>query len=1007
MYIAMGENQQALEFLNRALIEYISELRVLRIRHPKGRQFVEDQIEGSISCRLAAERLYMRTSQYPRAFWIALVVAGWLATFSFSGRTASPKSGFQNVNPSSASSLQTGPYYALIIGNENYKYLAKLLTPINDANELAQLLRERYGFRTEVLLNADRRQIMTALDDYRKKLPENSNLLIYYAGHGHHDLDADEAYWLPVDAQADNNANWISSNDITSNVRAIPSSHVLIISDSCYSGYLAASRAVIAGLSPEGRNPYFAKMLESKSRNLMSSGADEPVADSGAPGHSIFAAAILESLRQMKEDYFAANDLFYHYVQPEVGGRSNQLPQYSWILNSGHKYGDFVFSRKHAAEGSTVGTVGLVTDLDIDTHSSDKGRVVPDLNSTRDNDNAEKELRPRYALKSTDTVIVADFANHTGEIAFDYTLKQGLATYLMQSPYFNLLSDQETRDTLAMMGQPADAPLTKQVAQEVCQRSQGKVVINGSISNLGSQYVVGLNAVDCQTGKSIASETAQASHREDVLEALDHSATRLRKEVGESIKSLQEYDTPLPQVTTPSLEALQAYALGRQNGSKGDFAAAIPQLQNAIQLDSKFAMAYQLLGVYYRNLKQYALACENLQKAYTLKGKVGKREDLVISSNYYSYCIGDLDQAKHAYEQWAQLYKRDYEPHTNLGGIYFILGQYEKALEQFREARSLNPNTGFGYSNLVNVYYHLGQLDEAKATYEQALAQKVDTPVLHRNRYSIAFLQQDEAEMQRQVAWSASQIAGDDILLSPESDSEAFSGHLGKARELSRRAVESANKVGEKEPAALRQMNAALREAQFGNEAQARSQTSAALELASTREVQILAALALAWIGDSDRASKMADELEKQNPGNTKIVRYWLPTIRAAVELNRKRPLVAVQILETARPFEFGTSSHEVGEMLYPVYWRGQAYLALGQGIDAAGEFKKFLTHRGAVVNCPLGALAYLGIARSYALQGESAKAREAYNDFLSLWRDADPDIPILIQAKAEYGTLK
>jgi pentatricopeptide repeat protein len=618
-------------------------------------------------------------------------------------------------------------------------------------------------------------------------------------------------------------------------------------------------------------------------------------------------------------------------------------------------------------------------------------------------------IYPRHAraLKSSDTVVLADFVNSSGNPDFDGSaLKQGLAAALQQSPFFKLLSDQRASETLTMMGRHSGDPLTEQVARDLCQRTQSKAAIEGSIYKFGSQYAVYLNAIDCQTGQSVAREMAQAPKEEDVLNALGLATTRLRETVGESLSSLQKYDTPLPDITTPSLAALKSYASGKQKAENGDFKDAITSFQRATELDPNFTMAYQFLGVVQRNLRQYALASESLQKAYTLRSKVSEREKFHISGNYYLYGIEDLENASKTYEEWAQEYPHDYEPHTNLGNIYFISGQYDKALEEHLRGQRLNP-VGISYSNLVNVYCHLGQLDKADSYYKQALSLNFDTPVLHRDRYSVAFLQNDPAEMQRQVDWSARRIGADDILLSPQSDTQAFSGHLRNARELSRRAVESADKVSAKEPAAMRLMNAALREAQFGNAAEARSQTDEALALASTREVQILAALALAWAGDSERALRMADELEKKNAVSTKTVSYWLPSIRAAVELNRNDPLAAIQILKPAIPYEFGTSNHEVGEMLYPVYLRGQAYLARRQGSDAAVEFQKFVTHKGVVVNCPLGALAYLGLARAYAMQDETTKAKTAYQDFLTLWKDADPDIPILKQAKAEYAKLE
>jgi eukaryotic-like serine/threonine-protein kinase len=473
--------------------------------------------------------------------------------------------------------------------------------------------------------------------------------------------------------------------------------------------------------------------------------------------------------------------------------------------------------------------------------------------------------------------------------------------------------------------------------------------------------------------------------------------------------SVQKHGTLLAQSTTPSPEAQKDYALGSKKLNSGDFNGAIPLFQRAIELDPNFAMAYMGLGLAYRNLKQYGLSTQNLQRAFDLSNRAGEKEKLMISANYHSLDTGDLDKASQAYEQWAQKYPGDYVPHNNLGVVDGYLGKYDKQRDEFLEALRLKPDSALVYANLVSAYSHLNRLDDATTAYARALAANLESPKLHYYRYGVAFLEGDAAEMGRQCAWSASRPGSDDILLSPQSDTEASSGHLGKARELSRRASESAQRVGEKEAAAGREMNAALREAEFGNAGQARSQTASALALDSTQGTQILAALALARAGDSNPADKMADELEKQNPFNTTINRYWLPTIRASLELNRQNPSKAVELLQTAASYELGEPdpAPEVGGFLYPIVVRGQAYLALRQGSAAIAEFQKLLDYRGVVINGPLASLAHLGLARAYALQGDAVKAKVAYQDFLTLWKDADPDIPILIAAKSEYAELK
>jgi serine/threonine protein kinase/Flp pilus assembly protein TadD len=627
--------------------------------------------------------------------------------------------------------------------------------------------------------------------------------------------------------------------------------------------------------------------------------------------------------------------------------------------------------------------------------------------------------RKTHALTEKDTIVLADFTNTTGDTVFDDTLKGALATELEQSPFFNILPDPKVSETLKLMGRSADERLDEKTALDLCQRTRSKAVLAGSIASLGSLYVVGLHASNCQTGDSLARAEAQASRKEDVLNALGKAVTKLRERVGESLSTIQKYDTPIEEATTPSLEALKAYSLGRRaENEKGD-AAAIPFFKRAIELDPNFAVAYNGLGTSYNNLGETGLSTKLFQRAYELRDRASEREKFRIAAHYYALYTGELEKSNQTYELWAQAYPRDVIPHANLGYNYSFLGQYEKAVAESLEALRLNPDANFVYGNLIEIYASLGRLDEAKTTYQQAMAHKFETPALHATMYGVAFLQGDAAEMQRLLDLTAGKQGVEDTGLSMQSDTEAFSGRLGKARDFSRRAVESAQRADEKETAALWQMNGALREAEFGNAAQARNETASALALASTRDMRILAALALARAGDSDRAQSMADELEKQNPVNTVIVGYWLPTIHAAVEMNRNSPAKAIELLHAATSYELGSPlpSPEWGGLLYPAYVRGQAFLRLHQGSEAAAEFQKFLDHRGIVGNCPLGALAHLQLGRAYALEGQSAqgaavdsaraKARAAYQDFLMLWKDADRDIPILKQAKAEYAKLQ
>ena len=614
-----------------------------------------------------------------------------------------------------------------------------------------------------------------------------------------------------------------------------------------------------------------------------------------------------------------------------------------------------------------------------------------------------------HALSETDTIVLADISNSTGDTVFDETLKQALSVQLAQSPFLNILSDQRVAETLRFMGRSSGDRVTKDLAQRICERTESKAMLSGSISSLGSQYVIGLNAIDCNTGKSLALEQVQAARKEDVLKALDKATTKLREKLGESLSTIQKFDKPVELVTTPSLEALKAYSLGmKARDEKGDV-KAISFFKHAIELDPDFAVAYAELGVSYDNLGEPGLASINTKKAFELRDRVSEREKFRISSAYYGYVTGELEKEMETYELWAQTYSRDAVPHRDLSADYGYLGQYDKAVAVAREAVRLDPNNAVNYENLTGFYLALGSLEEVKDTFRRAQVLKLENPGSHLHLYGVAFLQGDAAEMERQVAWAVAKQGAEDLLLSAQSDTEAYHGRLGKAREYSRRATELAGRNEQIETAALWKMNAALREVEFGNVTKAQQETASALTLAKSRDVQVLAALVLARTRDPVRSQKMIDELQEEFPLNTALNRYWLPTIRAVIEAEHGNPGRALEFLEGVGPFEMGQPPPlaEVGGFFYPIYVRGQGYLRLHQGSEAAAEFQKFLDHRGTVVNNPLGALAHLGLARAYALQGDTTKARAAYRDFLTLWKDADPDIPILQQANAEYAKLK
>ncbi len=607
-------------------------------------------------------------------------------------------------------------------------------------------------------------------------------------------------------------------------------------------------------------------------------------------------------------------------------------------------------------------------------------------------------------LNEEDTVVLADFENTTGDPVFDDTLKQAISVQLGQSPFLNILSDARIRATLRLMAKPPGTKLTPEVVRDLCERAGAKAYVSGSIAHLGDQYVVGLDAINCQTGDVLAQEQVTAENKEHVIQALGNAATRLRGKLGESLTTVEKFDTPMDQVTTPSLEALKALSEGRKILQQQGSSAAIPFFNHAVELDPNFAAAYLALGISYSNLREPGLASQNLRKAYELRDRVSEREGFRISATYYLLATGELDKAIETYELWAKTYPRSSEPDGNLGVDYTYLGQYDKAVAASLEDLRLNPGSAAAFTNLVGLYTALDHLDKAKIKYQEAIDRKVDNPFLHGNRYGVAFLENDTPQMEAQVAATAGK-PGEDILLSFASDTEAFYGRVDASRQLSRRSVESATRSGSKETAAAWQMNAALREAEFNNASESRRDIALALSDASSRDVNILAALALARIGDTDRAKHMADDLAEHYPLNTVINHYWLPAIYASIELRRGSPAKAVDMLQTTSAYEFATPlpQFEVGGSLYPVYLRGAAYLALRKGKEAAAEFRKFEDRRGVAVNCPLAALASLQLGRAYVLEGDSVSARRSYQEFFALWRDADSEIPMLRQARTEY----
>jgi serine/threonine protein kinase len=605
-------------------------------------------------------------------------------------------------------------------------------------------------------------------------------------------------------------------------------------------------------------------------------------------------------------------------------------------------------------------------------------------------------------LTAKDTIVLADFTNTTGDPAFDKTLRQGLSVQLEQSPFLSLVSDERIHQTLQMMKQSSDARLTPDIAREVCLRTGSATVLEGSMAQVGTQYSLILKAVNCSNGETLTSAEAQASDKGGVLEALGKVSSGIRKKLGESPASLQKFDTPLEQATTPSLEALRAYTLAYEALGK-DFRAEIPLLQKAIQLDPNFAMAYLRIGYRYWTLGESSRASENIRKAYELRGGVSEREKLWIESMYHRVVTGDLNEVHQTCEVWVQTYPRDRSALVASGDLLAGLGQYDQALGRYREALRLYPESSEGlYPRVIHTYIALNRFDEARAAADVPLLKNVNSPAMMWVRYNLAFFQNDAAGMEREVALASGKSGLEDELFILAADTAAYSGKLEKARSLSRKAIASALQAQLKETAARYAADAALREAMFGNVAQARDWAASARRLATSRDVQYLAALALA--SDVSTSQSLGDDLAKRFPQDTLVHFIYLPTLHAQIALSNNSSSEAIEYLQVAAPYDLAAT---VPTALYPGYVRGMAYLASHQGSEAASEFQKILDHRGLVMNSRIAALARLQIGRAYGIQGDTLKAKAAYHDFLTLWQDADPDIPIFIAAKAEYAKLQ
>ncbi len=620
--------------------------------------------------------------------------------------------------------------------------------------------------------------------------------------------------------------------------------------------------------------------------------------------------------------------------------------------------------------------------------------------------------RSAPTLTDKDTLVLADFANTTGDAVFDGTLRQGLTVQLEQSPFLSLVSEERLQATLRLMGQPGDARLTPEIARDICVRTASAAVLDGSITTLGTQYVLGLRATSCKTGEVIDTEQIQAERKEEVLNALSRIASRFRTKVGESLATVKEHDKPLEEASTPSLEALKAYSAAlKVLFSVNDLPAAIGLFGRAIEIDPKFAMAHAMLGFTFNLVGERGLSAERGAAAFELRDRTTDREKFFITANYDLQVTGNIERAQQTFELWSRTYPRDIVPHTLLAAfVYPPLGRYEKAIEEARKQNALDPDFPAGYLELAFNSQFLNRFNDAENAMRQAATRGIDTPDFSLQRYDLAFLKGDIAAMEREVAINRGKPGIEDWITDREAFVLAYGGRMQQARKTLRRAVEGAQQVGKREIAALYETGGSLWEAFAGNTAEARHAATAALMMSTGRDVEYGAAFALALVGDTARPLALAADLEKRFPEDTAVRSTYIPTLRALTAINRREPAKAIEWLKATIPYELAMppcSTPTFFGALYPIYVRGLAYLALHHGTEAAAEFQRILDHRGIVVSDPVGALAQLQRARALAMSGETAIARVAYQNFATLWRDADTDVPALTQAFSEAMKLQ
>jgi serine/threonine protein kinase/tetratricopeptide (TPR) repeat protein len=604
-------------------------------------------------------------------------------------------------------------------------------------------------------------------------------------------------------------------------------------------------------------------------------------------------------------------------------------------------------------------------------------------------------------LTEKDSILLADFVNTTGDPVFDGTLKQALAVQLDQSPYLNIVPDQTVRKALQFMGRPAEERVTGSVAREICEREHIKAMLSGSIATLGSQYVVALDATNCGTGESLAREQVTAATKESVLPAVGRAASSLRGKLGESLASIQKFDTPVTEATTSSLEALKAYAAADEMRNGGNEAESIPLFQHAVELDPNFAMAHARLAAIYNNVGEEDRSVESAKKAFDLRERVSERERFYITDHFYT-STGDIEKDMETLQSAIKAYPNDSSPFSNLALEYNVYyGQFEKAIPLANEFTRLEPNAPFGYVHAAGPYMALNRLEEARSILQRAIDAKADNLFVHQQLYDLAFLNGDADGMQRQLKWSEGKPS-EYLLLNDATSVAAAHGEMQKAGQLMQRSVQVSNRLGFKETTADTQAGLAVTQAEVGSATKAKELAASSSALAHGRTNMESVAVALAMTGDVSRAQAIADDLGHRFPDDTLLHQVSIPCVRALIELNHKNPEAAIQSLQATTPYELGA-----GQGLFPIYVRGLAYLQAKRGTEAATEFQKIVGHRGIAPTVPEHSLAKLGLGRAYVMTGDTSKARAAYQDFLALWREADPDLPILKEAKAEYAKLQ